>query len=125
MITYEQILTAWEAYHASQSGADRDALWMLTQECMEALIKTSLRGQRVIDDDLHDMIADATCSVMERFQAAYYADLAWIGSRISLQARSAVGVYQRMGKYLARHNDDADLSYLSMAVDILQKPCQV
>lgn len=121
MITYEQILTAWEAYHTSQSGADRDALWMLTQGRMEALIKVSLRGQRIDDDDLHDMIADATCSVMERLRAAQYADLPWIRSRMALLRDTTMLNYHRAVRKQSKQDDLGDM----VAVDILQKPCQV
>ena len=121
MVTYEAILAAWGTWHTSRSTRDWDALWLLTQERMEILIKVSLRGQRIDDDDLHDMIADATCSVMERLCAARYADLPWIRSRIYLICLGACRDYHRRlvsgGREVALDND-------TIAVDILQKPCQ-
>lgn len=95
MVTYEAILAAWETWHTSRSTRDWDALWLLTQERMEILIKASLRGRRVGDDELHGMIADATCSVMERLRAAQYADLAWIESRLHLVTGAAITGYVR------------------------------
>lgn len=121
MITYEQILTAWEAYHASQSRADWDALWILVQGRTEVLIKVSLRGRRIDDDDLHDMIADATCSVMERLRAARYADLPWIRSHVYMLCLGSRRDYLRRQK---ASSVEVALDDTTVAVDILQKPCQ-
>lgn len=121
MVTYEDILQAWERWHATGSKRDWDALWLLTQERMGTLIKTSIRGRRVDDDDLHDMITGATCSVMDRFRAANYADLAWVRSRLCLIVGQVIVICSRKARAL---NREVGLDDIPLAVDIMQKPCQ-
>ena len=120
MVTYEDILQAWERWHETGNKREWETLWLLTQGDVETRIKTSIRGRCVDDDDLHDMIIDATVSVMERFRAADYVDPRWITSRLALAVWTALSSLSRR-----EHSLRCTVDAAGIAVNILQKPCQM
>lgn len=120
MVTFNDILDAFNEYRRHECKQTWDVLWVASNECMTKLIKASVRGKRIPDDELFDMVNSAVCNIMERFKVARFADLSWVSSRFHLQRGAALTAHVRMVK--KRENEDGECVE-SVAVNILQIPC--
>ena len=89
MVTFQDILNAFNEYKQHECKQTKDTLWLLTDEIVGVLVKYEIKGRRIDDDDLHDTIQDTTTTLMERFLLAHFADIPWIESRVAYAMRDA------------------------------------
>lgn len=120
MVTFQDIFTAFNGYKKEPSKKNWDGLWLLSNDCMTALIRSSFKGRGVNGDDLSGIVDGAVCAIMEQFRAARFADMPWIESRFALQRKAALKANTWATKKAAVVYSIDDVT---VAVNILQKPC--
>lgn len=120
MVTFNDILAAFNEYKRHECKQTWDVLWLASNECMTKLIKVSTKGKCISDEDLIDMIDGSVCNIMERFKVAKYADISWVSSRFHLQQGAAMTAYIRNTKKIVPCGENI---LETVSVNILQKQC--
>jgi hypothetical protein len=123
VVTFQDILNAFNEYKKHECKQTWDALWLASNQRMTELVCIELSKRHVCKDERSGIIDDAVSKIMERFKGANFADIPWIESRFMLEKKSVLTIQTWSVKKASRLVDMEEYSNI-LSVNILQIPCK-